>query len=123
PPLVVRRPSSASAPAASFTASFHSRNEYFPRFLPSFAGVQVFPPSSETATSLMPLPPSKAIPFSIVVPGRSFEPSRTLVIKERTVKRLIGIVALGAVPGSTQPHGVSGIRYADFIQKPSKTSS
>jgi hypothetical protein len=34
----------------------------------------------------------------------------TLVMKERTVKRLIGIVAFGAVPGSMHPHGVSGIR-------------
>jgi hypothetical protein len=56
------------------------------------------------------LPPSKAIPLSDVVPAFSFAPSATLVMKERTSKRLIGIVAFGAVPGSTQAHGVSGIR-------------
>ena len=78
--------------------------------MPSFAGVQVLPPSVETATSLMPLPPSKAMPFSVVVPAFSLAPSATLVMKERTLKRLIGIVAFGAVPGSTQAHGVSGIR-------------
>ena len=46
----------------------------------------------------------------VVPPGFSFAPSVTLVMKERTVKRLIGIVAFGAVPGSMHPHGVSGIR-------------
>ena len=58
----------------------------------------------------MPLPPSNAIPFSVVEPGFSLAPSVTLVMKERTVKRLIGIVAFGAVPGSTALLGVSGIR-------------
>ena len=84
--------------------------EYLPRSLPSFACVQVLPPSVETATSLMPLPPSKAIPFNAVVPGFTFAPSATLVMNERTSKRLIGIVAFGAVPGSTLLLGVSGIR-------------
>ena len=78
--------------------------------MPSFAGVQVLPPSIATATSLMPLPPSNAMPFSIVLPGFSLAPSARLVMKERTVKRPIGIVAFGAVPGSTQLQGVSGIR-------------
>jgi len=31
-------------------------------------------------------------------------------MKERTVIRLIGTVRAGAVPGSTHPQGVSGIR-------------
>ena len=43
-------------------------------------------------------------------PGFSLAPSVTLVMNERTVKRLIGIVAFGAVPGSTLLFGVSGIR-------------
>src|SRR5258708_5361550 len=85
PALLVARTLSSKLLAASLTGSFHSRNEYFPRSLPSFAGVQVFPPSSETATSLMPLPPSKAIPFSFVAPCFSFAPSATLVMKERTL--------------------------------------
>jgi hypothetical protein len=36
----------------------------------------------------MPLPPSKAIPFSVAPPGFSLAPSVTLVMKERTVNRL-----------------------------------
>ena len=78
--------------------------------MPSLAGVQVLPPSVETATSLMPLPPSKAMPFSVVSPGFQLGAVATLVMNERTVKRLIGIVAFGAVPGSTLLLGVSGIR-------------
>ena len=79
--------------------------------MPSLAGVQFLPPSIETATSLMPLPPSKAMPFSIGrCPAFSLAPSATLVMKERTLKRLIGIVAFGAVPGSTQAQALSGMR-------------
>src|SRR5579872_5986238 len=98
-------------PGASLTGRVHSRNEYLPRSWPSFAGVQVAPLSVETATFLMPLPPSKAIPRKVVV-LRAFRraSSITLVMNERTVKRLIGMVAFGAEPGSTQLHGVSGIR-------------
>ncbi len=58
----------------------------------------------------MPLPPSKAMPLSLVRPAFSLAPSVTLVMKERTVKRLIGIVAFGAVPGSTQLQSLSGMR-------------
>jgi hypothetical protein len=94
----------------SFVGRDHSRNAYLPKSLPSFAGIQLLPPSAETATSLMPLPPSKATPLSLTLPAFSFAPSATLVTKERTVKRLIGIVAFGPVPGSTQWHGVSGMR-------------
>src|SRR3954453_12443682 len=110
PALLVARTLSSWLPAASLTGSFHSRNEYFPRSLPSFAGVQVLPPSVETATSLMPLPPSKAIPFSVVPPRFTFAPSARLVMKERTVKRLIGTVDFGGVPGSTQLQELSGMR-------------
>ena len=31
-------------------------------------------------------------------------------MKERTVMRVMGTVFFGAVPGSTQPQGVSGMR-------------
>src|SRR4051794_6360069 len=110
PALLVARTLSSWLPAASFTGSLHSRNEYLPRSLPSFAGIQVLLPSAETTTSLMPLPPSNAIPCNVVLPGFNLAPSARLVMNERTVKRLIGIVAFGAVPGSTQLHGVSGIR-------------
>ena len=50
------------------------------------------------------------MPFSLVVPAFSLAPSAMLVMKERTVKRLMGIVAFGDVPGSTQLQGVSGMR-------------
>ena len=110
PALLVARTFKSEAPAGSATFSFHSRNAYLPRSLPSLAGVQLLPPSIETATSLMPLPPSKAMPRSMVRPAFSLAPSATLVMNERTVKRLIGIVAFGAVPGSTALFGVSGIR-------------
>ena len=48
--------------------------------------------------------------FRVVLPDFSLAPSATLVMNERTVKRLIGMVDFGAVPGSTHPHAVSGIR-------------
>jgi len=49
--------------------------------LPSLACAQVFPPSVETATSLMPLPPSNANPLSVIrARAFSFAPSATLVM-------------------------------------------
>ena len=47
--------------------------------------------------------------FTLEVKGKVDHPLK-LVMKERTLKRLIGMVAAGVVPGSTQLHGVSGIR-------------
>src|SRR3954447_19174043 len=110
PPLLVARTFSSCEPGSSFTGTVHSRTEYLPRSLSSFAGIQLLPPSLETATSLLPLPPSNAMPFSVVVTRFSFAPSLMLVTKERTVKRLIGMVDFGAVPGSTQWQSLSGMR-------------
>jgi DMSO/TMAO reductase YedYZ molybdopterin-dependent catalytic subunit len=62
-------------------------------------------------------------PAMDTTPDFSFVPLATLVMNERTVKRLIGTVAFGAVPGSTQAHSLSGMRYAVFIQKLSYTLS
>src|SRR6267143_1355499 len=45
------------------------------------------------------------------------------IINDRTSNRLIGTVWAGALPGSTHPQGVSGIRYAFLIQKPSNSLS
>src|SRR5947207_11659893 len=56
-------------------------------------------------------------------PATTRAPPGGAPMKERTVMRVIGTVLFGAVPGSTQPHGVSGIRYAGFIQNFSKTWS
>src|SRR6266481_5076725 len=124
PALLVARTLSSKLPAASLTGSFHSRNVYFPRSLPSFAGIQVLPPSSETATSLIPLPPSNAIPFSVVPPGFSFAPSVTLVMKERTVKRLIGLVAsawgvrnpIGRLHPEAVEHAVDDSDFVEVFQ-------
>src|ERR1041385_9176961 len=89
----------------------HSRNEYLPRSLPSSASRLVLPPSSEKITSRMPYPPSKAIPFTVVaVSALICAPSTRLVMKERTLKRVIGTLLAGFVPGSTQPHSLAGIR-------------
>ena len=57
------------------------------------------------------------------LPAWTRAPSPTDVMNERTLKRPIGRVAAGAVPGSTQAQALSGTRYAGFIQKPSKTWS
>src|SRR5689334_17798731 len=79
PPLLVARTFSSWLPAASLIGMVHSRKEYLPRSLPRAACAQVFPPSVETATSLMPWPPSKAMPFSTTcAPALSFAPSATL---------------------------------------------
>src|SRR5213594_3084622 len=56
-------------------------------------------------------------------PATTRAPPAGAPMKERTVMRMIGTVLFGAVPGSTLPHGVSGIRYAGFIQNFSKTWS
>jgi hypothetical protein len=56
-------------------------------------------------------------------PARMREPSVTDVMNERTVKRPIGRVAAGAVPGSMHAQALSGTRYAGFIQKPSNSRS
>jgi hypothetical protein len=47
---------------------------------------------------------------SVSPPAFSFAPSVTLVMNERTPRRLIGIVAFGAVPAGTQAHALSGMR-------------
>ena len=44
-------------------------------------------------------------------------------MKERTLKRVIGTVFFGAVPGAMAAHSVSGMRYAGSIQKPLNCSS
>src|SRR5689334_15075767 len=49
-------------------------------------------------------------------PPASRAPDSGEAMNERTVIRVIGTVLFGALPGSTQPHGVSGMRYAGFIQ-------
>src|SRR3569623_252838 len=123
PPLLVARTCNSCTPADNFTGKVHSRKEYLPRSLPSFAAFQVLPPSVEPSTCLMPVPPSNAMPLRVRSPDFSFVPFATLVLNERTVKRLIGTVAFGAVPGSTQAHSLSGMRYAVFIQKLSYTLS
>src|SRR5262249_15142384 len=53
----------------------------------------------------------------------SLDARAAVVMKDLTLKRLIGTLAFGAVPGSTQLQSLSGIRYAVFIQNPSKTPS
>ena len=47
------------------------------------------------------------------------EPLAGSMISDRVVMRFIGMVFFGAAPGSTQPQGISGIRYAVFTQNPS----
>ena len=56
-------------------------------------------------------------------PACTRAPSCIDVMNERTLKRPIGRVAAGAVPGSMQAQSLSGTRYAGFIQKPSYTWS
>src|SRR5512135_419794 len=41
-------------------------------------------------------------------------------IRDLVVILLMGIVVFGAAPAGTQPQSLSGIRYADFTQNPSK---
>ncbi len=44
------------------------------------------------------------------LPAFTRAPSLTDVMNERTLKRPIGRVAAGAVPGSTHAHALSGMR-------------
>jgi hypothetical protein len=43
-------------------------------------------------------------------PAATVAPSARLVMNERTLKRPMGVVFAGAVPGATQAHGLSGMR-------------
>src|SRR5262249_715652 len=124
PLRLVARTMSAAAPAGSLIVVCHGRNEYLPRSRPSCVGFQVLPPSLDTATSLMPWPPSKAMPrTTLAAPALSLAPSARLVMNERTSSRAIGTVLSGLPPGGTQAHSLSGMRYAVFIQKLSNTVS
>jgi len=51
------------------------RQAPFAERLLSPASIQALPPSIETATSLIPEPPSKAMPFSLILPGFNVAPS------------------------------------------------
>ena len=94
------------------------RNEYRPRSSPSTAAAQVDPPSAETSTPRMPLPPSKAIPStSTARPAGTVEPGSGVVTNERTFMRLIGIRwSVSLAWGSSTPFGLAGILYALAIQ-------
>jgi hypothetical protein len=68
----------------------------------------------------MPLPPSNAMPrMSVGRPAGMRWPLPSEVTNERTVKRVIGRVFTGGVPGATQTQSLSGTRYPGAIQKPS----
>src|SRR5689334_5784953 len=96
---------------AGLNGMVHSRNEYLPRSFPSPASRHVFPPSCEKRTSLIPYPPSKAMPRTFVsAPAFTFCPSVRLVINERTLYRVMGLVFFGVVPGSMQAQALSGTR-------------
>src|SRR4051794_33100411 len=89
--------------AAAENVVCHSRNAYLPMSLPSRVAFHELPPSEENATSLMPLPESKAMPRAVSSrPTAIVAPEAWLVTNERTVNLLIGIVAVGAVPGATE---------------------
>src|SRR5882762_6242788 len=100
---------SSYAPAfCGVKAAVHSRNEYFPRSLPSCVSRQLLPASSENNTSAMPYPPSKAMPRNDRLrPAFTLFPSARLVMKDRTLKRAMGLVFLGVAPGSTQAQELS----------------
>src|SRR5208283_868653 len=96
---------------SGFHGNVHWIHEYLPISLPSWAPLQVFPPSTETITSLILYPPEKAIP--IIVTGRFTFKDDALagsIIRDLVVIRLIGIDFFCAEPGGIQPQGVSGIR-------------
>src|SRR5882724_844101 len=97
------------------------RKEYAPWSSPSFADIQVFPPSSETSTLLTRANPLKAIPRSVsVIAAGIFEDPSGEMRKDLTGKRSIGtfrtLLALTS-SGVVLPLGVSGTRYPVFIQK------
>ena len=96
----------------------HRRKEYRPRSSPSTAPAQVDPPSTETSTPRMPLPPSKAIPStSMARPAGTVEPASGDVMNERTFIRLIGIRWSDSFAwGSSTLFGLVGIWYAFAIQ-------
>src|SRR5439155_20226439 len=99
----------------------HLRKAYAPCSSPSFASIQLSPPSSETSTPFMPPNPLKAIPRSVTfIPAGIFEAPSGEMRKDRTGSRPIGtIFTLPAFTSSgvVFPRGVSGTRYAVFTQQ------
>src|ERR1051326_1950680 len=122
-PFTARTMSVAGPDRLGVHAVDHSRNEKRPRSGPRLVRRQLVPTSSDTSTSRMPYPPSNAMPRSVTGRPRGTRvPAPGEAMNERTVMRVMGTVAAGAVPGSMQPHALSGMRYAGFIQNFSNLS-
>src|SRR5271166_2646340 len=118
PFVLVQRTIRLSLPdAGAVTLAFQRLKLYVPSSLPSCTFFQLCPPSMDSSTSDTPLSPPNAMPRNgIVALGDNFVAAVTLVKKERGTMRLIGTVANPVSSGWTFARGVSGMRYAVFIQ-------
>src|SRR5579872_5383973 len=98
-------------------SAFHWRKPYLPSSGFKTASRQVAPLSADHSTFATPQSQPNAIPLTDKdVPGFTFASLVKLVKKERGAIRLIGTVANPLSPGLTFAWGVSGMRYAVFIQ-------
>ena len=86
-------------PYVACQSNCHSRQAYWPLSLPSLAGFQVLPPSTETSTRATGEVLDQAVPLMRTRPGL-IQPASGVAITDFTLRSVTGIISLGSTAGA-----------------------